>query len=98
MFENDRANQSGQSLIKDCHFCWWQTKGLIAAVTMIALAGCQPATMSSSFISATPKTASSPQIQQASPVPKLPESKSTIPRLRFYFLTQRVVKPLAMRQ
>jgi hypothetical protein len=46
MFENDRINQSSQSLIMDCHLCWRQTKGLIAAVTMIRLAGCQPATMS----------------------------------------------------
>jgi hypothetical protein len=70
MFENDRANQSGQSLIKDCHFCWWQTKGLIAAVTMIALAGCQPATMSSPSVPAVSKTALSSQIQQTSPVSK----------------------------
>ncbi len=50
MFENDRINQSGQSLIMDCQPCWRQTKGLIAAVAMIALAGCQPATMPSSSI------------------------------------------------
>ena len=66
MFENDLINQSGQSLITICHLCWRQTKRLIVAVTMIVLAGCQPATMSSSSIPATPKTASSPQIQQAS--------------------------------
>jgi hypothetical protein len=70
LFENDRANQSGQSLIKDCHFCWWQTKGLIVAVTMIALAGCQPATMSSPSVPAVSKTALSSQIQQTSPVSK----------------------------
>ena len=49
MFENDRANQSSEGLIKDCHFCWWQTKGLIVAVTMIALASCQTATTPSSY-------------------------------------------------
>ena len=70
MFENDRANQSGQSLIKDCHFCWWQTKGLIAAVTMIALAGCQPTTTPSPSVPAVSKTALSSQIQQTSPVSK----------------------------
>ena len=78
MFENDRINQSGQSLIMDCQPCWRQTKGLIAAVAMIALAGCQPATMPSSSIPATTKTASSSQIQQASPVPKSPILKPTI--------------------
>ena len=72
MFENELINQSSQSLIMDCHLCWRQTKGLIAAVTMIALAGCQPATMSSSSIPAATKTASSSQIQQSSPVPKFP--------------------------
>ena len=78
MFENDRINQSGQSLIMDCQLCWRQTKGLIASVAMISLAGCQPATMPSSFIPATTKTASSSQIQQVSPVPKLPVPKPTI--------------------
>ena len=70
MFENDRANQSGQSLIKGCHFCRRQTKGFIAAVTVIARAGCQPATTSSSSIPAVSKTALSSQIQQTSPVSK----------------------------
>ncbi len=73
--ENDLINQSSQSLIKDCHLCWRQAKGLIAAVAMMALAGCQPATMSSSSISAATKTALPSQIQQASPVPKLPVTK-----------------------
>ena len=81
MFENDLINQSSQSLIKVYHLCWWQIKRLIAAVTMIVLVGCQPATMSSSSISATPKTALSPQIQQASSVPKPSVPKSTISKL-----------------
>jgi hypothetical protein len=75
MFENDRINQSGQSLITDCQPCWRQTKGLIAAVAMIALTGCQPATIPSSSIPATTKTALLSQIQQASPVPKSPVPK-----------------------
>jgi len=69
IFENKLINQLSQSLITVCYLCWRQTKRLIVVVTMIVLAGCQPATMSSSSIPATPKTASSPQIQQASPVP-----------------------------
>ena len=70
MFRNDRMNQSSQSLTKDFHPCWSQTKGLIAAITMIVLAGCQPATMPPSSIPAATKTASLSQIQQTSPLPK----------------------------
>ena len=66
MFENDWANQSSEGSIKDCHFCWWHTKGLIVAVTMIALAGCQPATTPSSSVPAVSKTAPpSDQIRSA---------------------------------
>ena len=75
MFRNDRMNQSSQSLAKDFHSCWPQTKGLIAAITIIVLAGCQPATMPPSSIPATTKTASSLQIQQTSPLPKSTISK-----------------------
>ncbi|MGB1900989.1 MAG: hypothetical protein ACPHOZ_07175, partial [Candidatus Puniceispirillaceae bacterium] len=75
MFENDLIIHLGQSLIAICHLCWRQTRRLIVAVTMILLAGCQPATMSSSSIPAKPKTASSPQIQQASSLPKSTISK-----------------------
>ncbi|MDA8798179.1 penicillin-binding protein activator [Alphaproteobacteria bacterium] len=82
MFENDRANQSGQSLIKGCHFCRWQTKGLIAAVTVIALAGCQPATTSSSSIPAVSKTALSSQMQQSLSVPKFPASSGSSSQTR----------------
>jgi len=75
MFENDRINQSSQSLITDCHLCWRQITGFVAAVTMLALAGCQPATMSSSSLPAATAAASS-QIQQVSPVTK-PASAET---------------------
>jgi hypothetical protein len=74
MFEIDRTNQSGQSVITDCHLCWRQIKGLIVVVAMIALAGCQSATMPSSSIPATTKTVSSSQIQHTLPVPKLSPS------------------------
>ena len=75
MFGNDRINQSSQSLIKDFPSCWLQIKGLVVAITMIVLAGCQPATMPPSSTPATTTTASLSQIQQTSPVPKSTISK-----------------------
>ena len=75
VFGNDRMNQSSHNLTKNFHSCWSQTKGLIVAIMMIVLAGCQPATMPPSSIPATTKTASSSQIQQTSPLPKSTLSK-----------------------
>ena len=78
MFEKDRTKQSSQCLLKVFHLFWLLTKGLIVAITMIALAGCQPATMQSSSIPAATKTASPSQIQQILPVPKPPSPQSDL--------------------
>ena len=76
VIKNDRKNQSSQSLITDCHLCCRQTKGFIAAAMMIMVAGCQPVTMSSPPIPLS-TTAASSQIQQASPVTKLPAASGS---------------------
>ena len=76
MFKNNLINQSSQILIRGCHLCWWQIKGLIVAVTMIALAGCQSATLSSSSIPA----ATSPTISKPDLTETLDQTRSAINR------------------
>ena len=78
MFKNDRIKKSGQCLIGCLHPFWLQAKRFFAAITMIVLAACQPATMLSSSIPAGTKTASSSQFQQTSPVSKPLSPKSDL--------------------
>ena len=81
MFEKHRIKQSSLCLLRGFHLCWLLTKGLIAAITIITLAGCQPATIQSSSIPTVTKTGSLSQIQQTLPVPKPPLPKAAISKL-----------------